>query len=98
MADSAQVDELRRTIQGRTFDEEPLAGMNAEALDFRAAAECFAELRRLQKGDLRNLQLVTVHQGRASVTIDPTAPPPARIAPRSGRRHLRAAPNADQPH
>ena len=69
VADSAQVDELRRAVQGRTFDEEPLAGVNTEALDFRAAAECFAELRRLRKSDLRSLQLVTVHQGREVPTV-----------------------------
>jgi ATP-dependent DNA helicase RecG len=69
VADSAQVDELRRAVQGRTFDEEPLAGMSTEALDFRAAAECFAEFRRLRKGDLRNLQWVTVHQRREVPTV-----------------------------
>jgi predicted HTH transcriptional regulator len=38
-------------------------------LDFRAAAECFAEFRRLRKSDLRNLQLVTVHQGHEVPTV-----------------------------
>jgi predicted HTH transcriptional regulator len=38
-------------------------------LDFRAAAECFAEFRRLRKSDLRSLQLVTVHQGREVPTV-----------------------------
>jgi ATP-dependent DNA helicase RecG len=43
--------------------------VNTEALDFRAAAECFAEFRRLRKSDLRSLQLVTVHQGREVPTM-----------------------------
>ncbi|MEI7728930.1 MAG: helix-turn-helix domain-containing protein [Verrucomicrobiota bacterium] len=68
-ADPAQVDELRRVVQGRSFDEEPLPGLNTEALDFRAAAECFAKVRRLRKSELRSLQLVTLHQGHEVPTV-----------------------------
>lgn len=42
---------------------------NTEALDFRAAAECFAGIRRLRKSELRSLQLVTLHQGREVPTV-----------------------------
>lgn len=29
-------------VQGRSFDEEPIPGLNTEALGFRSASECFA--------------------------------------------------------
>lgn len=69
VSDPAQADELRRLVQGRSFDEEPVPGLNSEALDFRVAAECFAGIRRLRKGDLRGLQLLTRHQGREVPTV-----------------------------
>lgn len=69
VADPAQAEELRRMVQGRSFDEEPLPGLDTEALDFRAAAECFAQVRELRKSDLESLQLVTRHQGRQVPTV-----------------------------
>jgi predicted HTH transcriptional regulator len=69
VADPAQADELRRVVQGGSFDEEPLPGLNTEALDFRAASECFGGIRRLRKGDLRSLQLTSLHQGREVPTV-----------------------------
>jgi predicted HTH transcriptional regulator len=69
VADPAQAEELRRVVLGRSFDEEPVPGLNTEALDFRAASECFAEVRRLKKADLESLQLVTRHQGRLAPTV-----------------------------
>ena len=63
-ADPAQTDEIERAAHGRTFDEEPLAGMSSEAIDFRAASECFAERRKLTRGDLRSMGILTHEQGR----------------------------------
>ena len=69
MADAAAVAELQRVVRGRSFDEEPLPELNSEALDFRAASECFAPVRRLRRADLRALHLVTTHQRREVPTV-----------------------------
>lgn len=68
-ADAATVAELQRVVRGRCFDEEPLPEMNSEALDFRAASECFAEQRRLKPADLEALQVLTRHQRRLVPTV-----------------------------
>jgi predicted HTH transcriptional regulator len=63
-ADPAQIDEIKRLVRGRTFDEEPLPELGAQAIDFEAARACFAPIRRLRAGDLRTLQMSTLHQNR----------------------------------
>ncbi|MDD2706420.1 MAG: helix-turn-helix domain-containing protein [Verrucomicrobiae bacterium] len=68
-ADPAQIDELRRSIRGRTFDEEPLAELHSEAIDFRAASECFSPKRVLQRKDLRTMQITACVQGREAPTV-----------------------------
>jgi predicted HTH transcriptional regulator len=68
-ADPAQIDELRRLTRGRTFDEEPLPNLGIDAIDFRAAADCFAPTRKLKPGDLRSLQMTTHHQHRDVPTV-----------------------------
>ena len=68
-ADAAAVAELQRVVRGHTFDEEPLPELNSEALDFRAASECFAPIRRLRRRDLHTLQLLATHQKREVPTV-----------------------------
>jgi len=46
-ADAAQIEQMRRYALVEAFDEQPMPGVRAEALDFRAASEYFAEFRRL---------------------------------------------------
>jgi predicted HTH transcriptional regulator len=55
-ADPAQIEEITRFVRGSTFDEEPLPGKDSEAIDFRAASECFSSIRKLRRSDLRTLQ------------------------------------------
>ena len=55
---ATSVAELQRIVRGRSYDEEPVPEIYSEALDFRAASECFAPVRRLRKRDLRGLQWV----------------------------------------
>jgi predicted HTH transcriptional regulator len=43
--------------------------LDSEALDFRAASESFATLRKLRPRDLHTLRLVTEHQGRRVPTV-----------------------------
>jgi predicted HTH transcriptional regulator len=61
-ADAAAVAELQRVVRGRSFDEEALPELNSEALDFRAASECFAPVRKLTRAHLRTLHLLATHQ------------------------------------
>ncbi len=46
-----------------------MPGFDAEALDFRAASESFAPVRKLSRPDLETLRLFTVYQGRKVPTI-----------------------------
>lgn len=63
-ADDELVAELRRTGLGKSFDEQAMPELDSEALDFRAASECFAPARKLKKADLETLRLLVPHQGR----------------------------------
>ena len=68
-ADRELVEELRRFARGEAFDEQPMPGLDSEALDFRAASESFARVRRLGRADLETLRLVTAEQGRKVPTV-----------------------------
>jgi ATP-dependent DNA helicase RecG len=69
VADPAQIDELRRIVLRKTFDEEPLIGTSSEALDFRVASELFSGAgRKLRRADLESLGLLASVNGRTMVT------------------------------
>jgi len=68
-ADRELIDELRRFAHGEAYDEQPMPGLDSEALDFRAASESFAPVRRLRRTDLHTLRLVTTYQGRNVPTV-----------------------------
>ena len=68
-ADPELIEELRRFSRGEAFDEQPMPGLDSEALDFRAASESFAVVRKLARRDLESLRLVTDHQGRKVPTV-----------------------------
>ncbi len=68
-ADPEMVQELRRIVRGESFDEQPMPDLDSEAVDFRAASELFAPVRKLGRRDLESLRLVTDHQGRRVPTI-----------------------------
>ena len=68
-ADAELIEELRRFARGEGFDEQPMPGLDSEALDFRAASELFAPVRALARGSLETLRLVTEHQGRKVPTV-----------------------------
>ncbi len=63
-ADEALINEMRRFAQGDAFDEHAMPELDSEAVDFRAASESFAPVRRLLRHDLETLRLLTSHQGR----------------------------------
>lgn len=68
-ADSTVVAELSREARNESFDEQPMPELDAEAIDFRAASELFAPVRKLKRSDLRTLRLTTVFQGREVPTV-----------------------------
>jgi len=68
-ADAELIEELHRFARGEGFDEQPMPGLDSEALDFRAASESFAAFRKLARRDLETLRLVTDHQGRKVPTV-----------------------------
>ena len=68
-ADREMIDELRRYALGVAFDEQPMPELDSEALDFRAASESFAPVRKLKRADLESLRLISAHQGRKVPTV-----------------------------
>lgn len=68
-ADAQLIAEMQRFAIGETFDEWPIPEGNSEALDFRAASESFAPARKLTRGNLETLRLLTRHQGRLVPTV-----------------------------
>ncbi len=68
-ADAALIAEMQRFARGEAFDEQPMPDLDPEAIDFRAASECFAALRKLRRKDLETLHLVTGHQGHRVPTV-----------------------------
>lgn len=68
-ADSQMITELGRYAQGTVYDEQPMPGLDPEAIDFAAASESFAPVRQLRPTDFETLRLVTAHQGRKVPTV-----------------------------
>jgi predicted HTH transcriptional regulator len=68
-ADATLVEEIRRYTRNEAFDELPLADLDSEAVDFLAASESFADLRRLSRKDLETLRVLTLHQRRVVPTV-----------------------------
>lgn len=68
-ADAELIGELRRYSRAESLDEQPMPDLDSEAIDFRAASECFAAIRMLTTSDLETLRLVTRYQGRLVPTV-----------------------------
>ncbi len=68
-ADRELIEELRRGARGETYDEQAMSDLNSEALDFRAASESFAFVRKLKRSDLETLRLIVKYQGRMVPTV-----------------------------
>ena len=60
---------MRRFGQVGSFDEQPIPEMNSEVLDFRAASELFAPVRKLTPSAFRSLRITTKYQGRDVPTV-----------------------------
>jgi len=68
-ADVELIEAMRRVGRAQAFDEQPMPDLDSEAVDFRAASESFANVRRLERRDLETLRLTTAHQGRKVPTV-----------------------------
>ncbi|MDE2794743.1 MAG: helix-turn-helix domain-containing protein [Gemmatimonadota bacterium] len=68
-ADAQLIAEMQRFAIGEAFDQWPMPEVNSEAIDFRAASESFAPVRKLSRRNLETLRLLTPHQGRLVPTI-----------------------------
>jgi hypothetical protein len=61
--------EALKRPEGKTLEfKEAMPDLDSEALDFRAASESFAPMRRLKRADLDTPCLLTAHQGRSVPT------------------------------
>ena len=65
------IEEMRCYNQVSSFDEQPRAELNSEAIDFRAASEFFRPTRKLTRSELQTLKIVTNYQGRVVRGLDP---------------------------
>jgi hypothetical protein len=52
-----QIAGMHRSSRFETFDEQPIPGLNSEALDLRAASELFAPVRKLAPSAFRGLRV-----------------------------------------
>ena len=68
-ADLPLIEELKRTVTGKGFDELPLLEADAADIDFQAVSEAFRTVRTLAKNDMEKLRLLTSVQGRLVPTV-----------------------------
>ncbi|MDZ4655041.1 MAG: helix-turn-helix domain-containing protein [Coriobacteriia bacterium] len=63
-ADASMIAELTRTARGESFDEQPLAHLQADAIDLEAVRVAYDGIREVRPRDLRTLRLTVEHQGQ----------------------------------
>ena len=68
-ADRELIEELRRFARGESYDEQAMPELDSEALDFRAASELFAPVRKLKPANLETLRLSTGSRGPRPLAI-----------------------------
>lgn len=68
-ADQTMIEELKRSVTNKYFDETPMLDLNPEAIDFRVAAGFFEIKKVLSKKDLQTLELIVNSQGKKVPSI-----------------------------
>lgn len=63
-ADPALIEELRRSVSGAAFDEQPMLELTSADLDHAAIGSAFEGIRAISEKDLHSLRLLTSAQGR----------------------------------
>ncbi|MEX0830720.1 MAG: RNA-binding domain-containing protein, partial [Nitrospirales bacterium] len=67
-ADRELIAELRRSIEGGTFDEMPMPELSIDDLDIETAQEAFGTIAKLNEQPLLTLKLLAHHQNKAVPT------------------------------
>ncbi|MCK5681538.1 putative DNA binding domain-containing protein, partial [bacterium] len=68
-ADLPLVEELKRTVTGKGYDELPVLEADAADIDFQAVTEAFRTVRTLSESDMEKLRLLTSVQDRLVPTV-----------------------------
>ena len=68
-ADSALIEELRRSVSGAAFDEQPIAELSVDDLDRDAMTAAFEGIRSISDQELHSLRVLTTAQGRDVPTV-----------------------------
>jgi ATP-dependent DNA helicase RecG len=68
-ADSALIEELRRSVSGAAFDEQPIAELSVDDLDRDAITAAFEGIRSISDQELHSLRVLTTVQGRDVPTV-----------------------------
>jgi ATP-dependent DNA helicase RecG len=68
-ADSALIEELRRSVSGAAFDEQPIAELSVDDLDRDAITAAFEGIRSISVQELHSLRVLTTAQGRDVPTV-----------------------------
>lgn len=63
-ADRELIGELRRSVEGITFDQLPMPELSVDDLDIKAARVAFGSIRELDEAGLLTLKLLTSHQNK----------------------------------
>lgn len=69
-ADPEMIDELKRSVMNKYFDEQPMAELDSEAIDFRFASEFFKTRKELNGKDLETLEILVEHHRKKPPTVD----------------------------
>ena len=69
LADASLLESMKRSIQAKTFDEEPLPHLKTDVLDLEAACQAFEGLRKLTKKDMISLGLLSKERDRDAPTV-----------------------------
>lgn len=69
VADSSLLESMKRSIQSKTFDEEALPHLTADAINLSDACESFKELKKLTKKDMISLGLLSKERDRDVPTV-----------------------------
>lgn len=68
-ADQIMIEEMKRSVTNKYFDETPVFNLNPEEIDFRVASGFFEHKRALNKKDLQTLELLVNSQGKVVPTV-----------------------------
>jgi ATP-dependent DNA helicase RecG len=63
-ADREMIEELKRSVTNKYFDERPMINLNPEAIDFRVASAFFRSRKTLTQKDMETLELIVDSHGK----------------------------------